>query len=55
MYTLKNGDYINIAFVRSTNPVTVTDTITWNKYGEPQRKSERRIPGIYIMANSGKV
>lgn len=33
----------------------MTDTVAWNKYGEKENKQERRIPGMYIMTNNGKI
>ena len=33
----------------------MTSTTTWNKLGDPINKQERKLPGIYIMANDGKI
>jgi hypothetical protein len=44
-----------LSLVRSGNFASATSTLTWNKFGEEIRKQERRIAGIYIMSNSGKV
>jgi hypothetical protein len=29
--------------------------MAWNKYGEKTSKTERVVPGIYIMSNTGKL
>lgn len=55
-YHFNNGEKMyKLSLVKSANRNTNTDTYTWNKYGEKQNKRENRIPGIYIMANDGKI
>lgn len=52
---LKDGQHITISLARSANQGSTTDTTAWDKYGNPNNKQERRIPGIYIMANNGQL
>jgi hypothetical protein len=54
-YTQKDGEFIALSLVRSNNQGSMTDTTSWDKFGNPNNKQERRIPGIYIMANNGVI
>lgn len=41
--------------MRSPNTNSNTDTYTWDKYGNKISKGENKMPGIYIMANTGSI
>lgn len=41
--------------MQSPNRHSSTDTYTWDKYGRRNNKQESKMPGIYIMANSGQI
>lgn len=54
-YEFNNGEFIKLTFVQSDNRHSSTNTYTWDKYGRRNNKQESRMPGIYIMANSGQI
>lgn len=41
--------------MRSANIPSNVETTTWNKFGQTINKNERRVPGIYIMSNTGQI
>ena len=53
-YIFKKDQYFNISLMKSSSQIGgLTSTVTWDKYGNKVNKQERKIPGVYIMANNG--
>ena len=54
-YSTNSDEHITVSLMRSMNQPSMTDTTSWDKFGNPTNKQERRIPGIYIMSNNGVI
>ena len=52
-YEFNDGEFIQYSFHTSQNSPSSRQSMAWNKYGHKNVKTERVVPGIYIMSNNG--